>query len=303
MIHVSEFLRSLNSMFANLFDQPDWRNLVDICILALLVYQVIKLVRNTRAKTLFKGIAIILVMTWVSDLLQLSAVNWLLQQVVNMGILLIVIVFQPELRRALDQLGRSQWTRQMFSGSKKHEVRQIERSVAEIVTALTNMSRKRIGALIVFERNTGLGDVVESGAMVNADISDPLIENIFEPNTPLHDGAMVIRNGRIVAAACILQLSDDYSISRELGTRHRAALGITEATDAVSLIVSEETGIISMARDGKLTRYMDGKSLTILLTEIMSPQRERSALMSTVSEQLEAVSARFGDKGEEDAHE
>ena len=133
------------------------------------------------------------------------------------------------------------------------------------------MSRKRIGALIVFERSTKLGDVLESGTMIDAEISADLIENIFEPNTPLHDGAMIIRDERITAAACILQLTDDSTISRELGTRHRAAIGISEVTDAVALIVSEETGIISMARGGTLTRYLDAKSLNILLTELFTP--------------------------------
>ena len=291
-------------MFANLFEHPDWRNLVDIGLLAVLMYHILRLLVNTRAKTLFKGIIFVLVFTWISDLLQLSALNWILQQLVNTGILVLVIVFQPEMRRALDQLGRSRLTRQLFGNPHRIESEATERAVSEIVTAVTNMSRKRIGALIVFERNTGLGDVVESGTVVNADISDPLIENIFEPNTPLHDGAMVIRNGRIVAAACILQLSDDYTISRELGTRHRAGLGITEATDAVVVIVSEETGVISMARDGKLTRYMDSKSLSVLLTEVMSPQRERNALRRTVSDQLEAAAESKGeDAGEEEAHE
>ena len=304
MLHTYEFLQSLGAMFANLFVHPDWRNLVDIGLLAVLMYHIIRLLVNTRAKTLFKGIILVLAFTWVSDLLQLSALNWILQQLVNTGILVLVIVFQPEMRRALDQLGRSRFTRQLFGNPRRIESESTERAVSEIVTAVTNMARKRIGALIVFERNTGLGDVVESGTVVNADISDPLIENIFEPNTPLHDGAMVIRNGRIVAAACILQLSDDYTISRELGTRHRAGLGITEATDAVVVIVSEETGIISMARDGKLTRYMDSKSLSVLLTEVMSPQRERNALRRTVSDQLEAAAeTRAEDPGEEAAHE
>jgi len=139
------------------------------------------------------------------------------------------------------------------------------------------MSRKKIGALIVIERSTKLGDVIDTGTLVDAEISSQLIENIFEPNTPLHDGAMIIREERIAAAACILPLTDDYSISRELGTRHRAAIGITETTDAVTLIVSEETGIISMTREGKLTRYLDTKSLNILLTELFTPDRALSS--------------------------
>ena len=295
MVQIQTFFSELGTLFVNLFQHPDWRNLVDIAILTVLVYHIIKLVMNTRANSLLKGLLFILVLSWISSALEINAVNWLLQQVLSMGFLVVVIVFQPELRRALDQIGRSKWTRQVFGSSQKQKADdRMEQNVSEMVRALSNMSRKKIGALIVLERSTGLGDVIESGTVVDAVISDPLIENIFEPNTPLHDGAMIIRNQRIVAAACILQLSDDYTISRELGTRHRAAIGITEATDAVSLIVSEETGIISMARDGKLTRYLDTKSLTILLTEIFSPARRKgNSLMGTVAEKLESVSTKY----------
>ena len=220
MVQIQAFFAEIGALFVNLFDRPDWRNIVDIGILAVLIYSVIKLVMHTRANSLFKGILFILVLSWLANALEISAVSWLLQQVINTGVLVLVIVFQPELRRALDQIGRSKWTRQMFSSQKKQSSGRTEQHVAEIVRALNNMSRKKIGALIVFERSTGLGDVIESGTVVDAEISDPLIENIFEPNTPLHDGAMVIRDERIVAAACILQLSEDYTISRELGTRH-----------------------------------------------------------------------------------
>lgn len=294
MVQVQAFFAQLGALFANLFEHPDWRNIVDIAILTILIYNVLKLVMHTRANSLFKGIVLILVLAWVSDALQISALNWILQQIISVGVIVLVIVFQPELRRALDQLGRSKWTRQVFSSQKRQQSDHTEQHVSEIVRALSNMSRKKIGALIVFERRTGLGDVIESGTVVDAEISDPLIENIFEPNTPLHDGAMIIRDERIVAAACILQLSDDYSISRELGTRHRAAIGITEATDAVSLIVSEETGIISMARDGKLTRYLDAKSLSILLTELFAPARSRNnSWVETVSERLSSMSSKL----------
>ena len=216
----------------------------------------------------------VLVMAWLSSVLRFSAVSWLLNQIISMGLLVLVILFQPEFRRVLDQLGRSKLMRRVFgvNGQTPEQV-QVERPVTEIVRAMTDMSRKRIGALIVIERVTGLGDVIETGTRVDAEISAPLIENIFEPNTPLHDGAMIIRNRRINAAACILPLSEDPSISRDLGTRHRAAIGITETTDAVSLIVSEETGIISMAREGRLTRHLDTRSLSILLTELFTPER------------------------------
>ena len=166
-----------------------------------------------------------------------------------------------------------------------------------MILALEHMARRKVGALIVIENKIRLNDVIATGTHVDGLISQPLIENIFEPNTPLHDGAMVIRDERIVAAACILQLSDNYTISRELGTRHRAAIGITESTDAISLIVSEETGIVSMARDGKLTRYLDAKSLTILLTEIFSPERHHAMTLRELIDAGEKSRARRGKDG------
>jgi len=273
LIQIQSILNQMGSVFSNLFVHPDWRNVLDIAVLTVLIYQMLKLVRQTRANSLFKGIVFIMVLAFVSDVLEINVLNWLLQQLMSVGVVLLVIVFQPEVRRVLEQLGRSKIAKQVFGLQKKQRNVRMELHVSEIVKALNDMSRKRIGALIVIERSTKLGDVIESGTVVDAEISSQLIENIFEPNTPLHDGAMIIRDERIAAAACILQLSDDYSISRELGTRHRAAIGITESTDAVSLIVSEETGIISMAREGKLTRYLDVKSLTILLTELFTPDR------------------------------
>ena len=228
MIQLREFLLSIGSLFANLFQHPDWRNMADVLILTLLIYQVIKLVMHTRSSSLFKGIAVVLVMAWLANALHLSAVSWLLTQIISMGLLFIVILFQPEFRRGLEQIGRSRMMRRIIGLPSKQNPERVEENVAEIVRAMSNMSRKRIGALIVVERHTGLGDVIESGTRVDAQISQPLIENIFEPNTPLHDGAMVIRNRRIEAAACILPLSEDITISRDLGTRHRAAIGITE---------------------------------------------------------------------------
>lgn len=293
MTQVQSFFAKVGALLSNLLYQPDWRNLLDVLIVTILIYQALKLVMRTRANSVFKGIGLLLAAAWLSSILQLTTLNWLMQQVINTGVIVIVILFQPELRRALEQLGRSKITRQVFGTSSRSRVRHTEQQVSEIVRALNNMARKRIGALIVIQRQTSLGDVMESGTILDADISAPLIENVFEPNTPLHDGAMIISGERITAAACILQLSDDYSISRELGTRHRAAIGITETTDAVSLIVSEETGIISMARDGRLTRYLDSKSLTILLTELFTP--ENGALSSWFTN--------IRSKRKEDSHE
>lgn len=264
---------SIRGLYENLFMYPDWRNFLDIAIIAILIYYLISVLLRTRASSVFKGIGVFFVCTWLSKILELNVIGWALQQFINTGVIVIVILFQPELRRTLEQIGR----RSIISHSNgKTKARSADECVSAIVQAMTNMSRKRIGALIVIERKTGLREFEETGTLIDAEITAPLIENIFEPNTPLHDGATIIRNRRIQASACILQLSDDPTISKELGTRHRAAIGITETTDAISLIVSEETGIISMAREGKLTRYIDNKALTQILTEIFAQNKTHS---------------------------
>ncbi|MDO4548530.1 MAG: diadenylate cyclase CdaA [Clostridia bacterium] len=270
MAWIENVFQQIGSLISTTFVQPDWYIILDILIVAVIIYYLIRLFIHTRASSLLKGVAIVLLSTWVSELMQLNTLNWILQQIVSTGIVLLVVLFQPELRRALGQIGRSGfWSRLIGvdhnSGSEK--------IVLELVNALTDLSRKRIGALIVVQRKTGLGDIIASGTSLDAEISAALVENIFEPNTPLHDGAVIINDNRIVAAACILQLTDDISLSRELGTRHRAAIGVSETTDAVALIVSEETGTISTARDGHLTRYLDKKSLTALLTELFVPKQ------------------------------
>lgn len=270
MTGIQNVFLQATAIFSNLFNYPDWRNLLDILIVATLIYQILRLFVHTRASSLVKGIFMMLAVTWLSEVLQLNALNWLMLQVLNTGMLLLIVLFQPELRKGLEQVGRTgYWARLVGAGGK--ERRERERIVTELTNALTDLSRKRIGALIVVERRTGLSDVMESGTHLDAEISAALVENIFEPNTPLHDGAVIIKDGRIVAAACILQLTENTALSRELGTRHRAAIGVSENTDAVVLIVSEETGIISTARDGRLTRYLDKKSLTALLTELFVP--------------------------------
>lgn len=217
--------------------------------------------RQTRASAVLKGLVVLLAATLVSDMLGLTALNWLLMSVVNYGAVVLVILFQPELRKALEQLGRGAVRENSHAGDGEDR----ERIIDEIIQCMTDLSRRRVGALIVFEQKTGLKDVIETGTAVDGKISAPLLENIFEPNTPLHDGAVVVRGTRVVAAACILTLTEGRGISRELGTRHRAAIGISETTDATVLIVSEETGIMSMARGGRLTRHLDAKSLREIL--------------------------------------
>ena len=198
--------------------------------------------------------------------------------IVNNGVVVLVILFQPELRKALEQMGRSMMMRDKKRSDDSDENGRI---ITEIIQCLVNLSRRRVGALIVFEQKTGLQDVIETGISIDSQISSALLENIFEPNTPLHDGAVVIRGSRVMAAACILTLTEGQGISHELGTRHRAAIGVSETTDAVVLIVSEETGIISMAKGGRLTRHLDPKSLREILEGMYD--QPRSGLLALLT--------------------
>ena len=272
-----QFLTLMNSLVGSL----SIRSALDIGVVAMAVYYIIKLVRQTRANTVFKGFAIVIALMWISDILELNATNWIIRQLVNTGVIILVVLFQPEFRRGLEQIGRGN----IISSSLIYDRKPLssERDVNELVKALSNLSRRRVGALIVIENKTGLNDIIASGTTIDAEISSGLIENIFEPNTPLHDGAVVIRSGRVTAAACFLPLSEDNTISRELGTRHRAALGISETTDATVLIVSEETGTISMARDGRLTRHLDGKALGGILNELIKTDDKQQPILRRLS--------------------
>jgi len=246
---------------------------LDILIIAILLYRLIVLTKETRAYQVIKGVGILFIAAILSDTLQLQTVSWLLNSIVASGIIVAVVLFQPELRRGLEHIGRGELFYKNLFADLQQEETQI---VAELQQAMLNLSKRRVGALVVIEQKTGLGDIISTGTRIEGIISAPLIENIFEPNTPLHDGAVIIRSGRIVAAACFLPLSEDFSVSRDLGTRHRAALGVSSVSDSVTLIVSEETGVISFARDGKLVRYIDQKALKNLLESIFVRKVESS---------------------------
>ena len=290
MVQFRVFISEISALCASLFLKPDWHNILDIAITSFIIYQLMRLVVRTRASSVFKGISLVLVIAWLAEIFHLNSLTWVLNQVISTGAICLVILFQPELRKALEHLGRSNLARRVFTSSSHHDATQLDETsqkhIQEIIRAVQNMSRKRIGALIVFEGKTGLKDIIETGTICDAAISSALIENIFEPNTPLHDGATIIKNERIVASACFLQLSEDSSISRDLGTRHRAAIGITESTDAISLIVSEETGIISFARAGKLTRHLDEAGLKALLTEIFENDYSATDIFSALRDRL-----------------
>ena len=264
------FWDQVQTFLWNIIHRPTWIDYVDIIIIAFLIYQLVLLTRQTRAIQVLKGLAMIIVASYLSELIGLTALNWVLRSILNNGVIALMILFQPELRRALEQIGRST---KLDRSAQRDES---ERIVDEITQCLLRLSRRRVGALIVFEQRTGLKDITESsGTAIDSLISAPLLENIFEPNTPLHDGAVIIRGQRIVSAACVLTLSNNPAISRDLGTRHRAGLGVSESTDAIVLIVSEETGIISMARGGKLTRHLDAEGLRKLLGEMYHQEHSR----------------------------
>lgn len=235
---------------------------IDIMLLAVIIYWLLKLTSKTRAMQVLKGLGVILLAAWITDFLGLVGTAWLLNYVLTAGALVIVIIFQPELRRALASLGRGRFD--IISSQATYA----QENVDGILKAVLSLSKRRVGALIVFERKTGLKDVIESGTHISAEISSELLENLFFTNSPLHDGAVIIRGDRIEAAGCFLPLSDNKQIGQELGTRHRAALGISEVSDSVTFIISEETGVISVAQDGTLIRYLDSKAVKDILEDI-----------------------------------
>ena len=255
--------------------QIQWTDLVDILLIAVLLYRLILLTKETRAYQLIKGVALLFLAAIVSDALQLATLGWLLNSVLASGVVVAVVLFQPELRRAFEHIGRGKlFTREGLSAIMP-ESSQI---VSEMHLAISNLARRRVGALIVIEQRTGLGDIISTGTRIDGVISAPLLENIFEPNTPLHDGAVVIRELNIISAACFLPLAEDMTIARELGTRHRAALGVSSISDCIAIVVSEETGVISFAREGKLIRYIDDKALRDLLESVFLRERESALL-------------------------
>ncbi len=241
-------------------------NIIDILVVAALIYKLFLWIKGTRAVQLLKGIVVLLVATTISNWLGLNTINWILKNIRTMVVVAIPVVFQPELRRALERLGRGKFFARplVFLG-----IEDTTRIINEIIRAILVMAKNKMGALIVIERETGINDYIETGVKLDSVISAEFIINIFIPNSPLHDGAVIVRGDRIAAAGCFLPLTENPDLSKELGTRHRAAIGITEISDAITLVVSEETGTISVAHEGKLTRYLDEKTLREVLTELI----------------------------------
>lgn len=244
-------------------------DVIDILVMTFIIYKLIVLVRETRAAQLAKGLVVLLIFSRVAQGLNLYTVNWLLSNIFTVGLILIIVVFQPELRRGFEKLGRSNnwFTRFTNIKSKSYELK-----TDEIVNAVASMARQEIGALIVIEDTTSLRDVEESGTILNSEISSELLINIFFPKSPLHDGAVLIRDEKIVSAGSILPLSQNFTISKELGTRHRAALGMSEKSDAFIIVVSEETGVITTVHNGQLSRNLDRETLKETLNKLFADQ-------------------------------
>lgn len=271
-----EKLVAFLTSYINVFKITD---LIDIALVALAIYWLIKLIKETRAVQLVKGIVVLLVLTQVSDWLNLNIINFILTNTLQLGVLALIVLFQPELRRVLEQIGQTKLGNLISVDS--HEVT-ISDTVNELCLAVESLARQKIGALIVIERNTKIGDVLLTGVDIKSKVSASLLVNIFYPNTPLHDGAVIIRDNKIEAAGCLLPLTQNNSLSTELGTRHRAAIGMSESSDSLVVVVSEETGKISLANGGTLTRNFNPDTLKKALEKllIVSTENEKQRKFS-----------------------
>lgn len=245
---------------------------IDILIVSFVIYKLFTLIRGTRAIQLLKGILIVVAGWLLGITFGLNTLSWLMSQAMTYGVLGVMIIFQPELRRALEQLGRGTF----FSRSSTADEEKIGVVLDETVKAIQYMAKRRIGALIVFERETGLNDYIETGTSIDGKLTSELMINIFIPNTPLHDGAVIVRKDKIMAAGCYLPLSENPFISKELGTRHRAALGLSELTDSLSIIVSEETGHVSVSMNGEVHRDLSADGLAEVLKVNLNQQTKPS---------------------------
>ena len=258
------------------FNTIHWNDLLDIVILSFLLYEIMVWIKKTRAWVLLKGFAVLLVFIFVAWAFRLNTILWLGKNIFSLGITALVIVFQPELRKALEQLGRQNIISSVFSfdSTREPEARFSDKTVNELVKAVFEMAKVKTGALIVIEKETPLNEYERTGITLDSVITSQLLINIFEKNTPLHDGAVIVRGDRIVSATCYLPLSDNLSLSKELGTRHRAAVGISEVTDSLTIVVSEETGSVSVALEGVIKRNLNQDGLRAQLAAIQDKAQD-----------------------------
>ena len=274
----------MQEFFSNILTGIGIMDIIDIAIVAYLIYRVLLFIRATRAEQLLKGLLVLVAVTLISGLLNLHTLNWILRGIMTLGAVALVVVFQQELRRGLEYLGRTKFLK--GSGMDKDKAKHITH---EFIRAIETFSKDRTGALIVVERDTALSEMTESGTIINAEISAELLGNLFYEGSPLHDGAVIIRQDKVYAAGCVLPLTQNTEIGKELGTRHRAGIGITEHSDAVTLIVSEETGIISMAVDGKLQRFLDTKTVEKALLQLYLNEGEMGGRKAVLPDFLNKI--------------
>ena len=270
-------VEQFSAVLWNVINRPSIVDLIDILLLTFIIYEMLVHLRHTRVSQTLKGIVVLLLATWLSDVIGMRTIHVLLSWIINAGPVLLIVLFQQEIRRVLEELGA---TNLLDSATRMQQTSSTDLMIDEMILALEHMSRRRVGALIVIENRTRLNDVIATGTRVDGVLSQPLLENIFEPNTPLHDGAVIVRGERIMSAACLLHLSDTTGVGRDLGTRHRAGLGMSEISDAPVFIVSEETGIISMARGGELVRHLDENSLHKILHELYDSEEKEQGRLS-----------------------
>lgn len=280
-------MQNLMAVFAAFWDKymfwinrPDMTitDIVEILIIAFLLYHILVWFKTTRAWTLFKGILVILIFILMAAIFQMNTILWIADKTINVGIIAILVIFQPEMRKALEQLGRKKFISTVFAFDNGKNVveRYSERTVNEMVKACYEMGKVKTGALIVIENEVQLGEYERTGIELDSILSSQILINIFEKNTPLHDGAIIVRGNRIVAATCYLPLSDNLALSKDLGTRHRAAVGISEVSDSMTIVVSEETGHVSLAAEGRLYRNINEEFLKAKLTEARKAEVEPS---------------------------
>jgi diadenylate cyclase len=269
----------MNAFLDLIHQAPDYlqtikiTDLIDVAIISYIIYKILQFAKKTRAGQVLRGIGLLLGMLWIANVLNLHVLTYILSKTVELGFLALVVVFQPEIRHFLEQMGSGQLRTSLHSMTPPGT--ELESAIDETVAACTAMSKDRIGALMVFERNSILDTSLNSGTVLDAAVSSELLKNIFWPKAPMHDGAVVVRNGRVAGAGCMLPLSGNTNISRELGMRHRAGIGVTEHTDAVAVICSEETGSISVAVNGVLKRHLAPGTLSRLLkNELLTTEEE-----------------------------
>lgn len=260
-------------------------NIIDILVVWYLVYKLFMLVKGTKAVQLLKGVAVFIIVRIISEIIGLHTVSWIMNQVIMYGVIAAVVIFQPEVRRGLEHLGRSS----LFRGSKSSK-KQEEKMVIDFDKAIQYMAKRKIGALITIEKNTGLDEYIETGIRLDADISSELLINIFIPNTPLHDGAVIIKDGKIAVACAYLPLSESNLIPKEFGTRHRAAIGVSEISDSLTIIVSEETGDVSLTVNNEfIPRLKQEEYLKILLKELV-PESDKKEKQNIFAHFIEGIS-------------